>query len=45
MLPFGPKRFGDRFFHEEAKALSLAVRGAGSWHAADPDMIRLTPGC
>ena len=32
MLPFGPKRFGDRFFHEEAKALSLAVRGAGSWH-------------
>ena len=32
MLPFGPKKFGDRFFHEEAKALALAVRGAGSWH-------------
>jgi hypothetical protein len=32
MLPFGPKKFGDWFFHEEAKDLSLAVRGAGSWH-------------
>src|SRR5690242_13817409 len=31
MLPFGPKKFGDRFFHDEAKDLSLAVRGVGSW--------------
>ena len=31
MLPFAPKKFGDLFFHEEAKALALAVRGAGPW--------------
>jgi hypothetical protein len=31
MLPFAPKKFGDLYFHEEAKALALAVRGAGPW--------------
>ncbi len=31
MLPFAPKKFGDLFFHEEAKSLALAIRGAGPW--------------
>ncbi len=30
ILPFAPKKFGDLVFHREAKALALAVRGAGS---------------
>jgi hypothetical protein len=29
ILPFAPKKFGDLVFHREAKALALAVRGAG----------------
>jgi hypothetical protein len=31
VLPFAPKKFGDLVFHREAKALALAVRGAGPW--------------
>jgi hypothetical protein len=31
LMPFGAKRFGDLNFHTEAKALSLAIKGAGSW--------------
>jgi hypothetical protein len=31
ILPFAPKKFGDLAFHEEAKALALAVRGAAPW--------------
>ncbi len=31
ILPFAPKKFGDLVFHREAKALALAVRGAGPW--------------
>jgi hypothetical protein len=31
VLPFAPKKFGDLNFHEEAKTLSLAVRGRVSW--------------
>jgi hypothetical protein len=31
ILPFAPKKFGDLVFHQEAKALALAVRGAAPW--------------
>ena len=31
ILPFAPKKFGDLVIHREAKALALAVRGAGPW--------------
>jgi hypothetical protein len=31
ILPFAPKKFGDLAFHEEAKSLALAVRGAAPW--------------
>lgn len=30
-LPFSASQFGDRIFHLEAKAISLAVHGAGPW--------------
>jgi 4-amino-4-deoxy-L-arabinose transferase-like glycosyltransferase len=30
-LSFAPKKLGDKYFHEEAKALSLAVRGEAPW--------------
>jgi hypothetical protein len=48
-LPFAPKKFGDLYFHDEAKALALAVRGAGSWgeftihHAPAPVFYYLDP--
>lgn len=32
-LPFSASRFGDGNFHGEAKAISMAIRGAGSWSA------------
>jgi 4-amino-4-deoxy-L-arabinose transferase-like glycosyltransferase len=29
--PFGPKAFGDREFHKQAKRVAAAVKGAGPW--------------
>jgi|GEM_PF-1050269 len=31
LLPFAPNKFGDLEFHDEAKAISLAIHGAAPW--------------
>jgi hypothetical protein len=31
-LPAAPSKYGDLYFHEEAKALAHAMRGTGSWN-------------
>lgn len=31
MLPFAPSKYGDVVFHNEAKALAMAIKGAGPW--------------
>ncbi|SPF37295.1 membrane hypothetical protein [Candidatus Sulfopaludibacter sp. SbA4] len=31
MMPFAPQKFGDGFFHPEAKTLAQAVRGSAPW--------------
>jgi hypothetical protein len=30
-LPFGPSKYSDRYFHEEAKQVSRVIRGLDSW--------------
>jgi hypothetical protein len=30
-LPFGPSRYSDRYFHEEAKQITRVIRGLDSW--------------
>jgi 4-amino-4-deoxy-L-arabinose transferase-like glycosyltransferase len=31
MLPFAPSKYGDLVFHNEAKALAMAIKGGGPW--------------
>lgn len=31
MLPFAPNKYGDMVFHNEAKALAMAIKGGGPW--------------
>jgi len=48
-LPFAPSPFGDVNFHQEAKALSLSLRGASAWsdlrisHAPGPALYYAIP--
>ena len=48
-LPFAPSPFGDINFHQEAKTLSLVLRGSGSWldlrisHAPGPALYYAIP--
>lgn len=48
-LPFAPTPFGDVNFHQEAKALSLSLRGASAWtdlrisHAPGPALYYAVP--
>ena len=49
LLPFAPSPFGDVNFHQEAKTLSLALRGSGAWsdlrisHAPGPALYYAIP--
>jgi hypothetical protein len=49
MLPFAPSPLGDVNFHQEAKALSLALRGSSAWsdlrisHAPGPALYYAIP--
>jgi hypothetical protein len=49
LLPFAPSPFGDVNFHQEAKTLSLALRGSSAWsdlrisHAPGPALYYAIP--